>query len=557
MALSHHNPATIFVCANRIFKSTDRGDSWKTISPDLTTNTDRDTLKLMDVLGKDTTLARNDGVSSYGNIVSFSESPRRAGVYYAGSDDGQVQVTRDDGANWSNVTSKISGLPANTYVSELAASRFDEGTIYATFDGHRLNDFNSYVYVSRDFGQNWQSITGDLPKGQVVRTITEDLKTPDVLYLGTESGLFVSIDRGKRWVRVKANFPTVPVYEITLHPRDNALILATHGRSIWILDDLTPIQQYAKAQTADAYLFETRPAIEWSRSNERMREFEGDMKFLGKNPEVGAQFTYYLKSATKNLSITVKDSSGNTVREFSGDKVKGKGEAGLNLFVWDLRVEPLTAPRQPQQGGGGGGFFGGGLDGPFVLPGSYQVAVKVDGKDAASGSFNVAGDPEINISDADRRAWFDTAMQLHRLQKTLNEAAESVGALNERIRSIQQALKDTPEAPSAIKSKVEELAKKFAPVGRRFGVGAANPFETGNFERINENLRFRIGGLKSSIMSATARPTETQIRMIPEARSLLERTIDEANALINSLPALYKELAENGIYPSPVKPITK
>jgi photosystem II stability/assembly factor-like uncharacterized protein len=557
MALSHHNPATIFVCANRIFKSTDRGDSWKIISPDLTTNTDRDTLKLMDVLGKDTTLARNDGVGSYGNIVSFSESPRRAGVYYAGSDDGQVQVTRDDGASWSNVASKIPGLPAHTYVSELAASRFDEGTVYATFDGHRLNDFNSYVYVSRDYGQNWQSIAGDLPKGQVIRTITEDLKNPDVLYLGTESGLFVSIDRGKRWIRVKGNFPTVPVYEITLHPRDNAMILATHGRSIWILDDLTPIQQYAKAQSGDAYLFETRPAIEWSRSNERMREFEGDMKFLGKNPEVGAQFTYYLKSAAKNLSITVKDSSGNTVREFAGDKVKGKGEAGLNLFVWDLRVEPLPAPRQPQQGGGGGGFFGGGLNGPFVLPGSYQVALKVDGKDVAGGSFNVAGDPEINISDADRRAWFEAAMQLHRLQKTMNEAAESVAALNERIKSLQQALKDSPEATPAIKSKVEELAKKFVPVGRRFGIGAANPFETGNFERINENLRFRIGGLKGSIMSATARPTETQTRMIPEARALLERTIDEANALINSLPALYKELAENGIYPSPVKPITK
>jgi photosystem II stability/assembly factor-like uncharacterized protein len=556
MAISHHNPATIFVCANHVFKSTDRGDSWKTISPDLTTATDRDTLKLMEVAGKDITLARNDGVSSYGNIVSFSESPRRAGLYYTGSDDGQVQVSRDDGANWSNVTSKFPGLPANTYVSELVASRFDDGTVYATFDGHRSNDFNSYVYASSDYGQSWKSITGDLPRGQVVRTITEDHRSPDVLYLGTESGLFASIDRGKKWIRVKANLPTVPIYEITLHPRDNAMILATHGRSIWILDDLAPIQQYARAQQTDAYLFETRPAIEWSRSNERMREFEGDMKFLGKNPQVGAQFIYHLKAAAKNLSITVKDSSGNTVREFGGDTVKSKGEAGLNLFVWDLRVEPLPAPRtQPQ--GGGGGFFGGGLDGPFVLPGSYQVAIRVDGREVATGSFNVAGDPDINISDADRRAWFDAALQMHRLQKTMNEAAESVGQLNERIRGMQQALKDTPAAVDSIKAKVEELAKRFAPVGRRFGIGAANPFETGQFERINENLRFRIGGLKGGILSSTSRPTETQMRMMSEARALLEKTVDEANALINSLPALYKELAESGIYPSPVKPISK
>jgi phage-related protein len=185
------------------------------------------------------------------------------------------------------------------------------------------------------------------------------------------------------------------------------------------------------------------------------------------------------------------------------------------------------------------------------------VAIRVDGREVATGSFNVAGDPDINISDADRRAWFDAVMQMHRLQKTMNEAAESVGQLNERIRSIQQSLKDTPAAADSIKAKVEELAKRFATVGRRFGIGAANPFEAGQFERINENLRFRIGGLKGGILSSTSRPTETQMRMISEARALLEKTVDEANALINSLPALYRELAEGGIYPAPVKPINK
>ncbi|MGH9940393.1 MAG: WD40/YVTN/BNR-like repeat-containing protein, partial [Blastocatellia bacterium] len=232
MLISPHNPATIFVCANRVLKSTDRGHSWRIVSPDLTTNTDRDTLELMGVKGKDLTIARNDGVGSYGNLVSFAESPKKAGLYYAGSDDGVVSVSRDDGANWANVTSKIPGLPTNTYVSELAPSRFDEGAVYATFDGHRSNDFNTYVYASRDYGQSWQSIAGDLPKGptgEVARTITEDLKNPDVLYLGTERGVYVTFDRGKQWTRVKANLPTVPIYEITLHPRDNAMILATHG----------------------------------------------------------------------------------------------------------------------------------------------------------------------------------------------------------------------------------------------------------------------------------------------------------------------------------------
>ncbi|MEW6126921.1 MAG: glycosyl hydrolase [Acidobacteriota bacterium] len=557
MTLSPHNPATIFVAANRVFKSTDRGHSWKAISPDLTTATDRDGLELMGVKGKDTTLARNDGASSYGNLVTFAESPKKAGVYYAGSDDGQVSVSRDDGANWAIVTAKVPDLGKNAYVSKLAPSRFDEATVYTTFDGHRLNDFNAYVYASTDYGQSWKSIVGDLPKGQVARTITEDLKNPDVLYLGTETGVFVTFDRGKQWLRLKANLPTVPVYEITLHPRDNAMILATHGRSIWILDDMTPLQQFAQAREKDAYLFDIEPAIQMNPAGDRMREFEGDMNFLGTNSEIGAVFTYYLKAGAKNLALAVKDGSGNVVRELAGDVVKDKNKVGINRVIWDLRVEPLPRPRpQPGAGGGGGGGFGGGgLGGPFVLPGAYQVTLKVDGKEVATGSFTVQGDPDIAISAEDRKAAFDAAMEVHKMQRTLNEAAERAGELNEKIRALQQALKDNANAPAALKTKVEAFAKQFEPVGRRFGIGAQNPFETGNFERINENLRFRFGGLKGGIMGSTSRPTETQMRQIAEIRPLLDKAVQDTNAVIAALPALLKEMADAGIYPAPVKPI--
>jgi photosystem II stability/assembly factor-like uncharacterized protein len=556
MLISPHNPATIFVAANRVFKSTDRGHSWKAISGDLTTNTDRDTLELMSVKGKEITIARNDGVGSYGNLVSFAESPKKAGVYYAGSDDGVISVSRDDGANWSNVTSKISALPANTYVSELAPSRFDEGTVYATFDGHRLNDFGTYVYASRDYGQSWQSIAGDLPKGQVARTITEDLKNPEVLYLGTETGLFVTFDRGRQWMRVKANLPTVPIYEITLHPRDNAMILATHGRSIWILDDLTPFQNFAKARATDAFMFDVRAATQMNPAGDRSRDFEGDMQFLGKNPDAGAAFNYFLKSSAKNLSLTVKDSSGNVVREFSGDAVKGKTDVGINTVVWDLRVEPLPQPRVQQPGpGGGGGFGGGGLNGPFVIPGQYQVALKVDGKEVATNNFTVRGDPEITIAEADRRAMFDAAMELHRMQKSFNEASESVTALNERIRAMQQAVKDSKDAPAALQTKVEDFAKQFQPVGRLFGIGMADPLVTGDFESFTRALRARISGLKGGVMASTSRPTETQSRQIPEVRAALERAIQDANKLIAEFPALQKEMAESGVYPASVKPI--
>ncbi len=557
MLISPHNPATIFVAANRVFKSTDRGHSWKAFSGDLTSNTDRDALELMSVKGKEITIAKNDGVGSYGNLVSFAESPKKAGLYYAGSDDGVVSVSRDDGASWSNVTSKIQGLPANTYVSRLAPSRFDEGTAYATFDGHRLNDFGTYVYASRDYGQSWQSITGDLPKGEIARTITEDLKNPDLLYLGTERGLYATFDRGKQWMRVKANLPTVPIYEITLHPRDNAMILATHGRGIWILDDLTPLQNFARARSTDAFLFDVRTATQMNLAGDRSRNFEGDMQFLGANPPVSVAINYHLKSAAKNLSLTIKDSAGNVVRELTGDAVKGKTDAGINTLLWDLRVEPLPAPRaQPQGfGAGGGGFFGGGLNGPFVMPGDYQVTLKADSKEIGAGRFAVHGDPEITIAETDRRAMFDAAMELHRMQKKFNEASESVTALNERLKAMQQAVKDSKDAPAALKTKVEEFGKKFAPVGRSFGIAMPDPMVTGDFESFTRALRFRISGLKSGIMASTSRPTETQSRQIPEVRAALERAIHDANALIGELPALQKEVAESGVYPTSVKPI--
>jgi hypothetical protein len=266
-----------------------------------------------------------------------------------------------------------------------------------------------------------------------------------------------------------------------------------------------------------------------------------------------------LKSAAKKLTLTVKDSSGAVVRELAGDDVKDKTASGVNTVVWDLRVKPLPRPRAPEGGpGGGGGFFGGGgLNGPFVLPGTYQVSLRVDDKEVATGSFNVHGDPEIEISADDRKIWFDTASKLHALQKTMNEAADRLNELNEKIKAIQQALKDNASAPAALKTKVEDFAKKFEPVGKRFGIGAENPFETGNFEALNENLRFRFGGLKGGIMGSTSRPTDTQTRQTAEMGPVLDKAVQEANALINALPALLKELGDAGIYPPPVKPIAQ
>ena len=253
---SPHDARVLYASANKVFRSADGGMTWVAVSPDLTTNVNRDEIVTMGVKGSDIKISKNDGIAAWPTIISFAESAKRPGLLYAGTDDGLVQMTRDAGKTWTNITDKLPGLPKGIWVSAVVPSRFDEATVYATFDGHRQNDFETYIYASNDSGQTWHSIAATL-KGESVKTLTEDLKNPDVLYIGTETGLFVSTDRGKAWTRIKANLPTVRVDAITLHPRDNAMILATHGRAIWILDHLEAIQGYAaaRAATTDAKLF--------------------------------------------------------------------------------------------------------------------------------------------------------------------------------------------------------------------------------------------------------------------------------------------------------------
>ena len=562
LLLSPHDPKTVFAAGNMVFRSSDRGLSWTAVSPDLTNAVDRDDREIMGVKGKDVKIAKHDGVTAWGTIVSFAESTKRAGLYYSGSDDGVVAVSKDAGATWSRVTDKIPGVPKETYVSEVVPSRFEEGRVYVTFDGHRGNDFNGYVFASQDFGTTWKSIVADLPKGEVVRTLTEDLKNPDVLYLGTETGLFVTTDGAASWTRVRANLPTVPVYEITLHPRDNAMILATHGRSLWVLDDLQPFQSHAQAADADAFIFEPEPGVTRNPSSERMREFEGDLKFLGQNPPGGTAITYRLKADAKDVKVTIADASGKVVRELTGDTTKDAGKAGLNTVVWDLRVAPLAAVRGVQAGGGGGGggFGGGGNNGPMVLPGTYAVTLSAGGKELAKSSMTVAGDPEVVISDADLRARFDTLTRLHDLGRKANEAYNALFSVNEQLNTVKDKLKG-PSAPADLKTAVDEFEKEMAAVRPRLGLPApgAAPGGGGGFdpEAARRNVRQQLGGLKGQIMGATMRPTETQMRRIDENEKALATVAESVNALLPKASALFAKVTAAGIMfdvPKPVRP---
>ena len=472
--ISSHDPATIYIGANQLFRSTDRGQSWKAISGDLTTAVDRDSLELMGAKLKDVKIAKNDGVDQYGTLFNVAESRLKAGLLYTGSDDGQVNLTRDGGTTWTSLTAKIPNAPKWAYVSRVEPSRFAEGTVYVTFDSHRTGDYGSYLYASQDYGASWKSIVGNLPRGEVARTITEDQKSADVLYLGTETGLYLTFDRGKTWTRVRGNLPTVPVYEITLHPRENAMLLATHGRGIWILDDLTPFQEAGKAQMAEGHVYTMAPAYQQTSQGFRYYSSQGDMQYIGPNPPLSAPITYWLKSKADSLRVVIKDGPGNLVRELKGDDVKEGLSAGMNTVSWDYRIEPIPAPKgaAPAPGGffGGGGRGGAdrGTRGPWVLPGDFKATLVVNGKELATQSFSVKGDREITISDADRQRRFDLLKEGQRLEARISEAATAARTANTQLTGMKSALADTTTVPAPIRATYDSLKKELEPIKKKF-----------------------------------------------------------------------------------------
>ena len=548
LIISPHDPNTILIGANRVFRSPDRGHSWEAISPDLTSGVDRDTLPIMGVAGKDIKISKHDGVSAWPAIVTLAESPKKAGLYYAGADDGTVHVSRDSGKTWVNISGNFPGLPARAAARRIVPSAFDEAVVYATFNNHLTDDYAPYVYASADYGKTWTSLASTLPKEQTVNCLTEDPKNPDVLYLGTEFGLFVTFDKGRNWVAFKSNLPTVPIDEITIHPRENDMLLATHGRSIWILDDITPIQRAAEAMKTTAYLFDVRPAFQFNPSND-FAGYPGDRRFWGQNPESGAFISYYLKEAPKDIRISIRDAGGKVVREISADELKSVRRAGLNRAYWDLRHQPVEAPRggRGQGPGGPGGFGGGGSPGPFVLPGSYQVTLTVDGNEAETHSLRVLGDPLIRISDADRKQLHDTLLALHESQRSMNEATAAISSANDQLRAVQDALKAVSNPPAAVTAAVDALSKRLAGINRQLSGGGGRGGGRGEGGE-DQPVRMLISSVRSQIMMSTSVPTAQQAKTAGEALQQLEKLMSDVNDVkTTALPALLKLLSDSNI----------
>ncbi len=375
--ISPHNAQTIHAGSNHFFTSRDRGETWM-MSPDLTKNIDRDEIQIMGFYnavercrqnnrGVECIPSRNDGVGSWSTIVSVSESPLVPGNLWAGTDDGNIQVSRDGGTTWTEVSRNLPGGTTEYYVSRVDASAHNAATAYVSIDGHKSNDLRPYIYVTRDYGESWTDISSNLPPYGNVNTIRQDPRNPELLYAGTEFGFFVSLDDGDSWKRFMPNLPVVRIDDVLVHPRDNDLILATHGRSIYILDDITALQTITEDVMAqDVHLFDPRPAILWNDSIVSSRSVTGDKNWTGENTATGTSIHYYLGDDVSGaVGIQITDVvTGDVVRDLEGTTT-----AGLNRVQWNLRANPENQNNN---------------QGPEVGSGIYRVTLLANGMDQSA-----------------------------------------------------------------------------------------------------------------------------------------------------------------------------
>jgi hypothetical protein len=472
--LSPHNSGVIYAGGKHLFRSRDQGVSWEDLG-DMTMNVDRRTLPIMERLPTDDTLSLDDGVPYWPTISALAESPRVKGLIYVGADDGRLRVSRDEGRTWTDLASRVPGLPSGAWFSSLVPSQHADGTVYLTVDQHRSDDFANYVYRSTDFGQTWQSIASDLPARRVARTLREDAKNSSLLYLGTEFGAFVSIDAGGHWVEIGANMPTLAVNDLVVHPRDQDLVLGTHGRGVWILDGVSALQELTPAAVASpAALFTPKPAEMIRYTN--LKAHMGDMVFRGDNPAAGGMIDYWLSTTSTAVTLTIHDEAGTEINRLTPTTRRGINRVAWNLRHADLGTGGQTGPGGDEESGTGSG---GRLQGPRVAPGEYTVRLRA-GAQTYDRKMTVREDPRINITAADRRLW--------------NDAQRTAGELYRRAAAINTRLNAAPTSPTLSEQR-----------------------------RLARELAGRLSGMYNEFDRWTGRPTADQMARLQHYRGLVEQ----------------------------------
>ncbi len=454
IVVSHFDSKVLYVTANHVFKSTNEGMSWEVISPDLTRN---DTSKLGSSGGPIT--KDNTSVEYYGTIFTFAESPLKEGILWSGSDDGLIHVSQNGGKTWQNVTP--GDLPPWSMISILDPSPHDEGTAYVAANRYKLDDFKPYIYKTTDFGKSWKKIVNGIPVKEFTHAVREDPNRKGMLYAGTERGVYVSFDDGTRWQQLQLNLPVTPVHDMAIQKRERDLVVATHGRSFWILDNLTPLYELNDAVAKSAiHLFKPRETY-------RMGGFSFDRPglALGKNPPNGVVVNYYLKNKLKekdSLRLEFLDADGKKIKSFIGKEAKRGGgdqpsgdneeepapvDSGMNRFVWDMRYpDAVNVP--------GAIMWGGTTSGPQAVPGMYTVKLTI-GKNSWTQPFEIRKDPRIRTTDAEFKEQFDF---LIKVRDKVSEAHEAVNMIRNIRSQTNDLVKRLEKHPS--KDSVSNVAKK-------------------------------------------------------------------------------------------------
>ncbi len=586
--ISPHSHTRLYVAANRVYRSDDRGDSWRAISPDLTRQIDRNTLPVMGKIWNADAVAKNQSTSLYGNIITISESPRKEGLLYVGTDDGLIQVTQDGGATWAK-HDIFPGVPDKTFVSRIVASSAAEGTVYATFGNHKNADFKPYVLKSTDYGKSWSAISGDLPENGPVWAIAEDSVNPNLLFVGTEFGVFASFEGGNKWIQLKGGLPTIAVRDLVIHPREHDLVIATFGRGFYILDDITPLRAIVAAKDAldkPSQLFAAKDALLYIPSRPQGgfgKSYQGDNFFAAANPPYGATFTYYRKDGLKSLKdkrkdaekesdkkkdtapyptndqlraeaqeekpasfFVIYDESGKAIRQ-----VEASTASGLHRATWDLH---FALPDTTDDGNNGGGDDGdnGGFGGPpvpLVMPGHYSARLfdrigSAVTELAGPVSFNVVADNTEQVPDADRAALHDFQQKSLKLWRSGAATSSAAREVQTRLKAIKRALKETPAAFTALSVRADDLISRMNVISRELD---GDNILRGRNEGTPPAVGDRLGNLLETSRFAIVKPTATQLTDYAIAsEGLAEQLGKLRQIMLTDLPALERDMEAAG-----------
>jgi photosystem II stability/assembly factor-like uncharacterized protein len=506
--MSPNHPGTIYLGGQFLFRSRDHGESWDRISPDLTSN---DAARQHQELSGGLTIDNSDA-EKYETIYTIAESPKDGDVIWAGTDDGNVQITRDGGKHWTNVVKNVPGLPPNTWVSTIEASHFDPAMAYATFDGHAAGDMKTYVFRTTDYGKSWTSLSTPELTGYA-HVVREDLVNAKLLFMGTELGLFISLDGGAHWAQFKGSLPNVAVRDIAIHPRESDLIVATHGRGIYILDDLTPIRALTPELLAkDLVMLPSRPSVLTLPAGEQ--RFDGDAEFQGRTLPEAASIVYYQKKrhVFGDLKLDIYDPQGNLLTSIQGDKRRG-----LNRVDWPERAKPPKVP--PAAGLVQNEFV---FYGPQVQEGTYTVKLTKN-KDVYTSEVKLVPDERSKSTAADRALQHKTVTQLYNMLAQLTYVVDATSDLRDQAK--QRA---ATAADNQLKDQLNSLVQKLEEFRSTLVSVKEGGMITGELK-----LREHLGELYGAVNGYSGCPTQSQI----ESTSVLQKQLEDAGAKFQTITA--------------------